>query len=263
MGKINFDRLSNHNILVRTIHSAVKGRARYKVHGLYGSEALKRYLGYKLSKEEGIVQVSANIYTGNVLVMFRPDFSPQAIALVIKRIVLDFQSKNKESLAKVPAKKVNVNHGREQGQLRIQPTFSRKMTKLATSSLEQQILPWHILQADTAIAKLTEGIADLHTSTTSGLSHITAQAQLQKYGANVLPESQTRSKLSIFVEQFKSLPVALLTVAAGLSITTGLHKGDRTPRAIPTICIHRLVQVLYVLVAFLASCLCMTCLLYK
>ncbi|QIR37085.1 cation-translocating P-type ATPase [Tolypothrix sp. PCC 7910] len=213
-------RISSYAI-VRAIHTAVKGRARYKVDQLHHSQSLKQYIELRLKNEVGIRDVFANPLTGNVLVTFLPDFTSQAIALLIKIIVLDFQSKNQESLAKVPAKKVNVNHGRQQGQLRIQPTFSQKMTKLATPSQEQQILPWHILQADTAIAKLTEGIADLHTSATSGLSHITAQAQLQKYGANVLPESQTRSKLSIFVEQFKSLPVALLTVAAGLSIATG------------------------------------------
>ncbi|OUL33203.1 phosphatase PAP2 family protein [Nostoc sp. 106C] len=90
MGTFNFDKLPQDNLLVRTIHSAVKGRARYKVNGLYGSEALKSYLGFRLSKEEGIAQVSANSWTGNVLVIFRPDFSPNAIALLLQDIVLDY-----------------------------------------------------------------------------------------------------------------------------------------------------------------------------
>jgi membrane-associated phospholipid phosphatase len=85
----NFNQ-SNHNLLVRTIHSAVKGRARYKVNGLYGSEALKRYLGFRLSKAAGIVQVSANTWTGNVLVIFHPDFSPNAIALLLQDIVQEY-----------------------------------------------------------------------------------------------------------------------------------------------------------------------------
>jgi undecaprenyl-diphosphatase len=96
MGTINFDKLTNNNLLVRTIHSAVKGRARYKVHGLYGSEAFKRYLGLRLSKAEGITQVSANTWTGNVLVIFRPDFSPNAIALLLQDIVRDYAKEIKK-----------------------------------------------------------------------------------------------------------------------------------------------------------------------
>jgi Ca2+-transporting ATPase len=38
---------------------------------------------------------------------------------------------------------------------------------------------------------------------------------------NILPESKTRSKFSIFVDQFKSLPVGLLSVAAGVSVLSG------------------------------------------
>ncbi|OUL17891.1 hypothetical protein BV372_34445 [Nostoc sp. T09] len=90
MGTLNFDKLPKENLSVKTIHSAVKGRARYKVNGLYGSEALKRYLGLRLSKAEGIAQVSANTWTGNVLVIFHPNFSPSAIALLLQDIVLDY-----------------------------------------------------------------------------------------------------------------------------------------------------------------------------
>ncbi len=44
---------------------------------------------------------------------------------------------------------------------------------------------------------------------------------LQKYGPNILPEAERRSGWEIFSEQFKSLPVALLGAAAGISVLTG------------------------------------------
>lgn len=90
MGTRNFDKLPNENPLVRAIHTAVKGRARYKVSGLHHSEALKRYLELRLSEEEIIAQVRANHFTGNVLVIFHPDKNPNAIALLLQGIVLDY-----------------------------------------------------------------------------------------------------------------------------------------------------------------------------
>jgi undecaprenyl-diphosphatase len=75
------DRLSNENPLVQAIHTVVKERARYKVSGLYQEETLKRYLEFRLSQEEIIAQVRANHFTGNVLVIFHPDFSANAIAV--------------------------------------------------------------------------------------------------------------------------------------------------------------------------------------
>ncbi len=59
------------------------------------------------------------------------------------------------------------------------------------------------------------------TSAKTGLSEETARKRAKIYGANVIPEAEPRSGLSIFLEQLNSLPVALLTAAAGISIGTG------------------------------------------
>ncbi len=64
-------------------------------------------------------------------------------------------------------------------------------------------------------------LAELETSATSGLSASAVQQNLAKYGANVLPETKPRSGLVIFLGYFWSIPVALLTLAAVLSIATG------------------------------------------
>ena len=64
-------------------------------------------------------------------------------------------------------------------------------------------------------------LAAWSSSRTLGLSSDAATQQLKKYGPNSLPESVSRSGFSIFIDQFKSLPVALLAAAAGLSVVTG------------------------------------------
>ncbi len=72
---------------------------------------------------------------------------------------------------------------------------------------------WHQLDVDT-IATL------FATSTTSGLSPAAARNHLKKYGYNVLLEAAPRSRLRILLSQFATLPVTLLTAAAGISFFT-------------------------------------------
>ncbi|MBU7587058.1 MAG: phosphatase PAP2 family protein [Nostoc sp. TH1S01] len=94
--KTDFGSLLGENSLIRAIHTSIKGRARYSVRGLHDSPALKKYLEFRLSKEESIFQVSANYLTGNVLILFQPDCSPNAIAWMLQNIVLDYKRGNKQ-----------------------------------------------------------------------------------------------------------------------------------------------------------------------
>jgi Ca2+-transporting ATPase len=80
--------------------------------------------------------------------------------------------------------------------------------------LAQPERPWHALGAQAALAAW-DGSAQ------TGLSSETACEKLAAYGPNLLPEVPRRSKLEIFLNQLNSLPVALLAVAAGISVLTG------------------------------------------
>ncbi|MGF1589214.1 MAG: cation-translocating P-type ATPase [Pleurocapsa sp.] len=73
---------------------------------------------------------------------------------------------------------------------------------------------WHLKEAAAILA-------ELKTSVTSGLSTLAVQQNLAEYGSNILPEIKTRSGLIVFLGYFWSIPVALLTLAAILSIVTG------------------------------------------
>ena len=59
------------------------------------------------------------------------------------------------------------------------------------------------------------------TDREKGLPVEAAGENLKKFGPNILPESVPRSGFSIFINQFKSIPVALLGVAAVISVSTG------------------------------------------
>ena len=108
MGNPHFHKLPNQNHWVQAIHTAVKGRVRYKVNGLYHSEALKKYLESRLLEEEIISRASANSYTGNVLVIFHPDKSLNTIALLIQDILLDYRQKSSKSLPCTAVTKENT-----------------------------------------------------------------------------------------------------------------------------------------------------------
>lgn len=62
-------------------------------------------------------------------------------------------------------------------------------------------------------------LASFHSSP-AGLSTEAAEEALQRHGPNVLPEVPPRSLWAIWVAQFRSLPVALLTVAAAIAYFT-------------------------------------------
>ncbi len=55
----------------------------------------------------------------------------------------------------------------------------------------------------------------------TGLTAADAASRLERYGANLLPEMQSRSAWSMLAAQFVSLPVLLLVGSAALSILTG------------------------------------------
>ncbi len=79
--------------------------------------------------------------------------------------------------------------------------------------VDQPIKDWHKLYSEVALKVFD-------TTVQAGLAAEIVQAHWAKYGPNTLIESERRSDLSILIAQFQSPPVALLAVAAGLSVAT-------------------------------------------
>src|SRR2546430_17240975 len=76
-------------VVIRARHTAVRGRARYTVPGLYGSKVLKRRLELHLRACASIQEVAASTYTGNVLVRFHPDLSVEAVATLLGNVLAE------------------------------------------------------------------------------------------------------------------------------------------------------------------------------
>jgi Ca2+-transporting ATPase len=208
--------------VVQAIHTVVAGRTRYRVSGLYRSERFKRVIEEALSGHDRVRSVSASILTGNVLVVYdhQEGFPADAVARVIERAVKDHGGNGHGSHGGTSALTPVSPSGFSREALRrparsapAQPT--RRQLRLQVKHAEVQIEEqWHLRSAQSVLDHF--GI-----SKRSGLTAEGAKASLARFGPNVLPEAVPRSGWSIFIEQFKSLPVGLLGVAAGISAVTG------------------------------------------
>ena len=186
--------------MIEAIHTAVAGRTRYHVPGLYRSESLKRLLEIRLARIKAISRVSASSLTGTLLVCYNTDNTHESIADLIAGIVAEHHNHNSED---------------PPGQDALQTTGGPGLLKKLFAAVEDQPRePWHLWEAPAVAARF-------HTSPEKGLTSRRVAKNLHIYGPNLLPESEPRSGWEIFADQFKSLPVALLGAAAGLSVVTG------------------------------------------
>lgn len=206
--------------MVRPIHSAVRGRTRFKVDGLYGCRQLKDLLVSNLPKHESILEASPSFVTGNVLVHHNSGQDIKQIAAIIESLVLEYRGAEPRERAgagkargRPPEPAARVDTGAS-GSLR--KAMERvKGTVLPQGGGNPQLdQAWHTWSTE-------QTLETFNTSATAGLDSLEARMRLEQYGANALPELSARSGWSIFLDQFKSLPVALLGAAAGVSVVTG------------------------------------------
>jgi Ca2+-transporting ATPase len=191
--------------VIQARHIAVKGRARYRIKGLYRSDILKKHLESKLSERDGINSYSINTLTGTILIFFNSEQTHTDIALILQGIVAEHCKKNGK------AQSVRSNHSPPSSRV----TESRRTLRKSILRAEpQELHRWHMTEAGSVLEFFG-------TNRESGFTAQDVVENLKKFGPNILPESVPRSGWSIFLEQFKSLPVALLGVAAAISIATG------------------------------------------
>jgi Ca2+-transporting ATPase len=196
--------------MIEAIHTAVAGRTRYRVPGLYRSDSLKRLLELRLARIKAITRVSANSLTGTLLVCYNTGNTHESIADLIAVIVAEHQHNSSGGPS-------NHNSSGEAGALATlaDPNPSSGfLLRLFAAAEDQPREPWHLWEAEAVAARWK-------TSPERGLSTRRVAEHLKTYGPNLLPESEPRSGWEIFADQFKSLPVALLGAAAGLSVVTG------------------------------------------
>ncbi|GKT10157.1 calcium-translocating P-type ATPase, SERCA-type [Desulforhabdus sp. TSK] len=208
--------------MIQAIHGSIQGRARYKVKELYRSESLQMFLEEQLSRLSDVKRARASSVTGNVLVHYNSGNTVQTIAALLEEIVSDYRTKR--SCRESENSRPELSPGAPPS-----PVGGPFSEGFQGSSIHKGIKgllpspwgteapcpkPWHAMDCESILQ-------EWGTSIFSGLPRESAAENLQKYGLNTLPESEGRSRWSIFIDQFKSIPVALLGVSAGISVATG------------------------------------------
>ncbi|MFQ3573353.1 MAG: cation-transporting P-type ATPase [Thermodesulfovibrionales bacterium] len=194
--------------MISVIHDAVRGRVRFKVKGLYRSQQTEILLDKTLSGLPDVEGFSINTLTSNVLIRYKETTTIDELKKQIETVLNGHQSCNhneNHSPDRTRPKRISDNNNKK---------THRKIRKLILDSEDQMDMPFYALPK-------SDLLKIFPTDIQKGLSSEDANALLKKYGPNILPESVPRSGLSIFLNQFKSLPVALLGVAAGISAFTG------------------------------------------
>jgi len=185
------------------IHTILNGgRARYRFKPLRHNQELKVYLESQLQQEDNIISVKANINTTSVLIEFAPHISCNVITHLVNKITNSYSSFNdtyNETSLLLP---VNSEHSLEAGE-----PLQEKQTIISDTR-------WHI-------QNIKDVAQNTNTSLENGLALSFAQERFKSYGPNILREISKRSSAEIFITQFKNLPIALLSISAGISLVTG------------------------------------------
>jgi Ca2+-transporting ATPase len=215
------------------VRSAVPGRFRLWVPGLYRNGELGRTLERGLNGSKSGRTVSANVLAATVLVITPKDAAPDALIHEVETLLQRFAGDNAIGLDELAQRgHVRPKHlmlNDSSGPLFELPRFSfslkakgekkqkaPKKRNGADRALgeEQSSHAWHTLDRARVIELLQLG-------SDQGLSDEQAKQRLQRYSANVLTQVQKKSALAMFMGQFKELPVLLLAGSTVLSMLTG------------------------------------------
>ena len=171
-------------------HSAVEGRLRFRHPKLggntgFGSEAVAQIL-----RHPGIRSAVTNPLTGSVLVRYGAPATTASVKSAVADAIRDATSR--AALARPHA------------------LSSAAPAMAAHESLGDA---WHALSADEILGRLHGG--------RGGLSAEVARCKLAESGPNRIARAGPRSAAAIFADQLTSLPIALLSASAALSLASG------------------------------------------
>lgn len=165
-----------------TVHE-LPGRVRLRHHPVRRNPELARHIETAIAALGGVRRVRINILTASILVEFWAPCSPAALRRAIASAL--------------------ISHPEE-------APIRREAE--AEGSPERE--SWHAMPASDALRQLS-------ADATRGLTAEDAKQRFFRHGPNELPAAQPRSLTELVTGQLATLPVALLSVSALLSVATG------------------------------------------
>lgn len=164
------------------VHDAVSGRVRFSVGKLARNAKFKRFLELHLNSLPYVSAARASSTTGTVLILFSKEVPVGNLERKIRAILERFES-------------------------RAQAAVQDACNGWARST-------WHNRSVDKIVSMFK-------TSKESGISDREALRRLRNFGSNAMLNSSKRTGAGILANQFATVPVALLTTSAAISILSG------------------------------------------
>jgi Ca2+-transporting ATPase len=209
------------------VRSALPGRVRLWIAGLYHNDELKRAIEAAFAAPGSRRSATVNVVSGTLLVEAPSELRADALLSELHALVDEFSARHAVSRLELERRSrvrpLHLSFGRAFGKdtrpLRGSAGRSlglakRRRPPAPPPGEEQVVHAWHTLDASR--------VSDLLAVRSSlGLSSAEAGARLARYRSNSLPEVKKRSELAMFFDQFKELPVALLAGSTVLSMLTG------------------------------------------
>jgi P-type Ca2+ transporter type 2C len=223
------------------IRSALPGRYRIWVAGLYRNEALEQALEKALLAPSSRRSATINITSGTLLVRTAADEHIESLVQELEGVLARFAKENSIPLPELQRRGLRrplhlaLGSGGSRKKARAWSSFARRAGAASaalagkgagatpagkrrpvdeTPGEQQAVFDWHTLD-------LGQVVESLGVETASGLTPYDAAGRLARFRHNALPTLKKRSGLAMFFDQFKELPVLLLAGSTVLSMATG------------------------------------------
>jgi len=193
---------------IKPVHTRVNGRGRYFVSGLRGSGDFKAALETRLMTCPRVTRLFISPVTGTLLIYYDVSFSHREMTAVIRKTAEEIQQWRAAG-----EKDPEIRPGEGKLKSTARRTLD-KVKKLIRPRTGDEPRNWFT-------RPVNEVLHVFETDPKSGISTDAVALRRREYGENILPKTESRSGIQIFLEQMNSLPVYLLGAAAGVSVLTG------------------------------------------
>ncbi|MDD1648816.1 MAG: cation-transporting P-type ATPase [Methylococcaceae bacterium] len=211
------------------VHQVHPGRIRLKTQAIYRREAVKMELEQAMLRISYVQSVRGNVLTGTFLILFDPQRAQTSKVLDDLSAIVGTIRIPSESAPRPPAASSESRWPRWLGRS-VDSTASSKPAAATPARQISKRLPapqlpkdaqrlappeaaWHALTATETLIRLDSSV--------DGLDDSLARRRLALYGPNALEVGKQRAMLSMVLDQFLNIPVAMLGVSAVVSVATG------------------------------------------
>ena len=196
---------------VETLHDALPGRTRFRVRGLRANAEMSRQCARNLRSLRGVSGVDVSAATGTLLVRHDAQESSTHLQHRIAAALSELVGKTVSTESRSNA---SARYNSSQHPARLVVEWLARNERAAAAPGRQTVLRWHAMSVE-------DVLQSLETDAHSGLKSAEAKRRRKASGGNRLPSLDSPSTAEMWLRQFMTLPVGVLTLSGGVALATG------------------------------------------